>query len=529
MNDLSRRYLTNFDTSKLPCRNTSCLVVGGGIAGLMAAWNISQAGQDVILVVKGKLNDSNSNKAQGGIAAAVGADDSAELHVADTLVAGAGLCDEEIVKIVVEEGQKEIKRLIKLGVEFDKNGNTLSLGREGCHSRSRILHANGDSTGAQIVSVMVELLKQAENVTILEEYFSIDLLVEENVCQGMLVLNQYNNQEVIWAKAIVLSTGGLGQLYNNTTNPAGATADGIAMAYRAGAVVMDMEFVQFHPTAMAVDGLPNFLISEAVRGEGAILRNAEGERFMTKYHSMAELAPRDIVARAIVNEMNKTKKKYVLLDLSTIGSEKILQRFPMINKTCLEYGIDITKEAIPVAPAAHYMMGGVRTNQWGQTNIKRLYCIGESACTGLHGANRLASNSLLEGLVFGKKIVQKLLSTKTKELIEHNFGSHELNIKKKINVQENLAELKSVMSTRVGIIRDIEALNKGQKFFVSQNEILKDFCCMTPLEMETINMIVVGELICRAAIMRAESRGGHFRQDCPKQSPFWQHHILQHK
>lgn len=529
MNDLSRRYLTNFDTSKLPARTTGCLVVGGGIAGLMAAWNISQTGQDVTLVVKGKLNDSNSNKAQGGIAAAVGSDDSAELHVADTLVAGAGLCDEEIVKIVVEEGQKEIKRLMKLGVEFDKVGNVLSLGREGCHSRSRILHANGDSTGAEIVRAMIELLQQTPNVTILEEYFSIDLLVEENVCYGMLVLDANNNQEVIWAKAIVLSTGGVGQLYNNTTNPAGATADGVAMAYRAGAVVMDMEFVQFHPTAMAIEGLPNFLISEAVRGEGAILRNTDGERFMTKYHSMAELAPRDIVARAIVNEMNKTKQNHVLLDLSTIGSEKILKRFPMINKTCLQYGVDITKEAIPVAPAAHYMMGGVRTNQWGQTNIKRLYCIGEAACTGLHGANRLASNSLLEGLVFGKKIIHKLLSSKTKDMTEFNFGSHGLSIKNKLNLQDNLFELKGVMSNRVGIIRDIETLNKAQKFFVNQNEILKDFCCATPLEMETINMIIVGELICRAAIMRAESRGGHFRQDCPKQSAFWEHHILQHK
>ncbi|RYD02836.1 hypothetical protein N752_22745 [Desulforamulus aquiferis] len=405
---LSSKYLVNFDSAELPQEEAEYLIIGGGIAGLFTAWAAAQAGARVTLVTKRSIAESNTDRAQGGIAAALGQHDSPELHLQDTLIAGAGLCDQDAVRILVTEGPERVKELIDMGASFDRSGNQLCFTREGCHSQDRILHAQGDATGAEILRTLSQKVVAIPNVDVVENMYVIDLLVKNNTCYGALGMDQVTGKfKIFRGRIVVLATGGSGRLYNYTTNPEVATADGIALAYRAGAEVMDMEFIQFHPTSLVLPGAPRFLISEAVRGEGALLRNARGERFMPQYHGMAELAPRDIVSRAILSEMAKTGADSVFLDVTHIAPDKIRERFPTITTTCSKYGLDITKELIPVAPAAHYMMGGVKTDLWGETSISRLFSCGEASCLAVHGANRLASNSLLDGLVFGGRIVQR--------------------------------------------------------------------------------------------------------------------------
>lgn len=403
-----QRYLMNFDTRRLPRYEADALVIGSGVAGLTAAWHLARAGKSVLLAVRDTLFDSNTNKAQGGIAASFGSDDNPELHLADTLVAGAGLTDRDIARLVVTEGPEDIRLLAAHGAEFDRTADgRLALGREGCHCRHRIVHAHGDATGAEVARALNAMVAQEARVRPLEHCYVVDLLVHEGCVYGATALLD-GKKVVLRARATVLATGGTGRLFSKTTNPEGATGSGLAMAWRAGAEVMDMEFVQFHPTALALDGCPNFLISEAVRGAGAVLRNGKGERFMPKYHPMAELAPRDVVARCIFKEMQESGMDHAFLDAT--GIEGAAQKFPMIAETCRQYGVDIEHDFIPIAPAAHYMMGGVHTDAHGRTNLSGLYACGEAACTGLQGANRLASNSLLEGLVFGRRVAEDIVA-----------------------------------------------------------------------------------------------------------------------
>lgn len=525
-----QRYLMNFDTKSLPERSADCLVVGSGVAGLVTAWHAASAGLNVILMVKESLADSNTNKAQGGIAAVFGEDDSPDLHVADTLVAGAGLCDEDIVRLAVEEGRAEVAHLMELGAVFDTDAAGLCLGREGCHSRNRILHAKGDATGAEVVRALVAAIADIQNITILEHTYLVDLLVEQGNCYGGLAFREGDCRlEVIRAGAVVLATGGLGRLFMHTTNPEGAKGNGIGAAYRAGAAVMDMEFVQFHPTSLVLAGAPNFLISEAVRGAGGVLRNAKGERFMPRYHALADLAPRDIVARAIYNEMKLAGADSVFLDVSTIGEAEIQAHFPMITATCKTYGLDITKELIPVAPAAHYMMGGVQVNRDGESAVKQLFACGEVACTGLHGANRLASNSLLEGLAFGKRIASVIGQRKEAANLALQWENSALAAPtpNAPPPAAQIAALAAMMNHHLGLIREQIGLETAQRILREKIASVRGQAATSVEALEYRNMLSVCRLITLAALMRTESRGGHYRSDYPESLPMWQQHIIQ--
>ncbi len=383
---------------------TDFLVIGAGVAGLRAAIELASAGR-VLVLAKKEVTDSNTQYAQGGIAAALSDEDEVSLHLQDTLVAGDGLCSQEAVKTLVEEGPERIDELIAWGTHFDRKGTKLVFGREGAHSRNRILHAQGDSTGREILRALYAKAQTLKNISVREFEFTTELLLEEGHVIGVSLISEKGLPEQVTCSAVLLATGGMGQLYRNTTNPDVATGDGVAMAHRAGAEISDMEFIQFHPTALYVKKAPRFLLSEALRGEGAYLRNIELDRFMGKYHPLAELAPRDVVARAIMHEMevSHAKDAFVYLDLTHLNAEHVQKRFPRIYSTCLQYNVDITEDLIPIRPAAHYSMGGVRTDLNGKTSLTGLYAAGEAAATGVHGANRLASNSLLEGLVYGAR------------------------------------------------------------------------------------------------------------------------------
>ena len=403
---MTPHYLFSLELDQLPTLESDFLIVGSGIAGLFAAYKAGKLGS-VLVVTKQRAEDSNTEMAQGGIAAAVDENDSPVLHLEDTLDAGAGLCDAGAVEILVTEGPLRVMELVELGVRFDREGSAWDLGREGAHRRRRILHAS-DATGGEVARALIRECRSDRNITLREGCYLVDFLRHPHSghCVGALMLDSKSGGFVVCrAPVVIVATGGAGQLYRNTTNPSVATGDGAAAAYRAGAELMDMEFVQFHPTALAMSNAPHFLISEAVRGEGALLRNVRGERFMPRYHQMAELAPRDVVTRAIIREMQETQANHVLLDISQFEPDRFQARFPNISSTCRKFGLDLDKGYIPVAPATHYIMGGIRTGSDGETNTPGLYACGEVACSGVHGANRLASNSLLEGLVFGARAV----------------------------------------------------------------------------------------------------------------------------
>src|SRR3990172_7130856 len=377
------------------------LILGSGIAGMRAAIELAREGH-VLVLSKGELYESSTEYAQGGIAAALGDDDEVSLHLHDTLQAGDGLCCEEAVRLLVEEGPRLIHELIEWGMQFDRAGTKLAFTREGAHSRYRVLHADGDSTGREILRALMAKAKSLPAIQVQPYSFALDLLVEDGAVRGVEYLEEKTSTSgKVYATAVLLATGGLGQVYKETTNPAVACGDGMAMAWRAGALLSDMEFIQFHPTALCVKGAPRFLLSEALRGEGAQLRNVDLERFMPRYHEGAEVAPRDVVSRAIVTEMHKCQSESVYLDLTALDPDHVKKRFPRICSTCLEYNLDITTDLVPVRPAAHYAMGGVGTDLNGATSLRGLYAAGEVAATGVHGANRLASNSLLEGLGYG--------------------------------------------------------------------------------------------------------------------------------
>jgi L-aspartate oxidase len=384
--------------------DTDFIVIGSGIAGLRASIALAESGGRVTVLTKDKASESNTEYAQGGVAVVLSDDDDVELHEEDTLTAGAGLCDEPAVEILVSEGTRYVKQLIDWGTEFDRDGGKLVFTKEAAHSRRRIIHAHGDSTGAELVRSLIARARQERTINLLPFSNTESLIVTDGRCVGVRFLDPIlRAPREIFARAVILCTGGAGQLYQHTTNPPVATGDGMAMAYFAGAEMADMEFIQFHPTALNLEGAPRFLLSEAMRGEGGVLRNASGERFMDRYDERAELAPRDIVSRSLVAEMRRTGSRSVFLDMTALEGEFLIQRFPKIYETCKHFGLDITKDQIPVSPASHYCMGGIRTDLWGRSTVLGLYAAGEVACTGVHGANRLASNSLLEGLVFGAR------------------------------------------------------------------------------------------------------------------------------
>lgn len=524
------QVLKNVDFREIIATETEYLIIGGGIAGLYAAWSAYKTGAKVTVITKLSITDSNTDKAQGGIAAAIGKHDSPAIHMSDTLVAGAGLCNASAVKMLVTEGVDRIKDLIKLGVTFDRAGDEIALAREGCHSQARVLHANGDTTGAEIIRGLRQKIAEVPEIEIIEYQCLVDLLVEDNRCYGALVFDSKTQvMRIFNSNIVVLATGGAGQLYKHTTNPEVATADGIGAAWRAGADIVDMEFVQFHPTALALPGVPCFLISEAMRGEGAVLKNMNNEIFMPAYHEMAELAPRDVVTKAIFNEMMKTGGDHVLLDITHLDPQLIKTRFPMITATCSKYGLDITQELIPVAPAAHYMMGGVKINMWGETSIEGLFCCGESSCLGVHGANRLASNSLLEGLVIGARIAQRyiaLVQGKKKE--RRPFIINKAQTGKLCDYEKLRSELQFIMDQKVGPSRSAAGLSQAISWFEQWDDVVHGEV-QNVMEVEVRNMLTVGKLIAEAAALRLESRGGHFRQDYPEPLPGWCKHILHKK
>jgi L-aspartate oxidase len=526
------QYLVDFDLSALPMVETDVLVIGSGIAGLFTAIKASEQ-RSVLMITKKSLLESNTRYAQGGIAAVIAEDDSPAYHLQDTLVAGAGLCRSEAVEALVNEGPDGVKELIRLGTLFDLENGELALTQEGAHSHRRILHANGDATGYEIVRALAAQANEHPGIEVWDEHFVIDLITEQGECIGALVQKADGSQVFVKAEATVLCSGGAGQLYRYTTNPEVATADGVAMAYRAGAVVRDMEFIQFHPTSLCYPGAPRFLVSEAVRGEGAYLRNVKGERFMEWYHAQLELAPRDIVARAIVSEMESTNSTFVYLDITHEPAEMIKHRFPTIYETCMRYGLDMTTDWIPVAPAAHYMMGGVKTDLSGESSIGRLFACGEVSSTGVHGANRLASNSLSEAIVFGRRIVDRIQSLPPLAPIQTTIPASTSFRRGRQEEQKPVSErrlrLQKMMVRQVGLRRNganlqgaMEKLQQELQFF-DQKFTHKE-------EMEYANLLTCAWLVTTGALHREESRGAHYREDFPQRDDaVWQKHSLQQR
>ena len=508
----------------------SAIIIGSGISGLYAALKIEQQTHltdGILLITKSKLGESNSMYAQGGMVGVLkeNQSDSTTSHISDTIKAGAGLSELNTVKFISENSDKVVKDLLNFGVEFDKDeNNNFAFTLEAAHSVRRVLHSGGDATGRKIEEALVKKVYENSNIDIYEESVAVELLVNiANECKGVIVFNNITKEyEVIYSSAIILATGGIGQLYKYTTNPIGATGDGMALAFNAGSVMQDMEFVQFHPTALAIDGDENrFLISEAVRGEGAKLVDSDGIEFMYRYHEKRELAPRDIVTRANYNEMMSKKLDNVYLNATCINTETLAKRFPTISKKCMDNGIDISKDFIPVAPAAHYMMGGIKTNINGETSIKGLYAIGEVSSTGLHGGNRLASNSLLECVVCAYEVADylktieltppKQIDVCIKDIIEKY--SDEIYLEE-IDVTSMKRELQNIMWDGAGIFRSEEtlmnALNEVEKLKAAFHRTNK---CISKSEYEFRNMLTVAEMVIISALKRKESRGAHYRTD----------------
>jgi L-aspartate oxidase len=504
---------------------TDFIVIGSGIAGLRAAIELAASGARVTVLTKDRTGESNTEYAQGGIAVVLSDDDRAELHEEDTLYAGDGLCDIEAVRTLVTDGTKYIRELIDWGTEFDREGGKLVFTQEAAHSRRRILHANGDSTGKEVARSLIARAGREKNISVMPFAATESLIVSEGRCCGVTFLDPVlHAPRELFGRAVILATGGGGQLYLHTTNPSVATGDGMAMSYFAGAEVSDIEFVQFHPTVLNLAGAPRFLLSEAMRGEGGLLKNQAGERFMERYHELKELAPRDVVSRAIVAEMNRTGTRTVYLDMSAHDEKFLAERFPNIYKTCLNYGLNIAKDLLPISPAVHYFMGGVRTDLDGRTTLPGLYAAGEVACTGAQGANRLASNSLLEGLVFGARAGKAALENMKSQVPNpgpESFASPSGigNLKRGISTAVS-KRVKRVMWERVGILREEKSLKKALREFEQISE--------APLSTASRNFVTLAKLITTAALWREESRGGHFRTDFPhRDDTHWQVHSVQ--
>ncbi len=555
-----RRYLVDFEYNNIKKEHHDAIIIGSGIAGVYTALEISPEA-DIAILTKETIDISNSVLAQGGIAVSLDKKDSPELHLKDTLYAGGGLCDEESVWVLVNEAAGNIHRLCDFGVNFDKKDThdeketqELSLTREAAHSMNRIIHA-GDTTGKEVCDKLISVVKTRENIRIFENTFVIDLLTENGKCKGVLICDENGgDMRLMLSDIVICATGGYGQLYSNTTNPEVATGDGISMAYRAGAELTDLEFIQFHPTVLYHPDNKSFLISEAVRGEGALLKNSEGGRFMPEYHQLAELAPRDVVSRAIFKEMKRTGTTNVYLDISFKGKEYLENRFPNIYKTCLSYGIDITKDLIPVAPAEHYCMGGIKADTQGRTNIDGFFACGECASNGIHGANRLASNSLLEGLVFGRIIalhVDEMLKigkadqvgvrvkdgsqvqTAGNEAPENKSGYIVTYDSEKIKIKRDIQQ---EMTKNVGIIRSREGLEKALGKIKSLTALMKDSTnnsinnTKDLNDYELRNILLLSRLVVESALEREESRGAHYRADfSEKDDVNWKRHIIKRR
>jgi L-aspartate oxidase len=524
------RYLIDYDSDSFEKEAYDVVIIGSGIAGVYTALEIPDHFR-VAILTKESIDISNSVLAQGGIAVSLDKGDSPELHLKDTLYAGAGLCDEESVWVLVNEAAANIECLCKYGVNFDRKGQgELSLTREGAHSKNRIIHA-GDTTGKEVCDKLISVVKTRSNISIMERTFAIDLLTQENAAKGILAYDEDRNQLKMYASsAVVCATGGFGQLYAYTTNPEVATGDGVALAYRAGAELMDMEFIQFHPTVLFHPDNKTFLISEAVRGEGAILRNIHGERFMPQYHELKELAPRDVVSRAIFEEMSRTGATHVYLDITFKSREHLESRFPNIFKTCLGYGIDISTDFIPVAPAEHYCMGGVRADVNGTTNISGFFACGEAACNGIHGANRLASNSLLEGLVFGHKIgclIGSFIENRRDASTELPFLNKTVRKRKDIDRESMKKDIQKLMTGNVGIIRNKEKLLYAREKLQDYQTVLGDMLNEDIKDYELQNMLLLCVLVVDGALEREESRGAHYRSDFNKPDDVnWKRNIV---
>ncbi len=485
------------------------MIIGSGVAGLRAAIELAPHGK-VLVATKDIMEESSTEYAQGGVAVAISDEDEVGIHYEDTIRAGDGLCDEKAVSILVEEGPARITELIEWGAEFDRTGTKLDFTLEAAHSRKRILHAQGDSTGKEIEKVLINKVSSFENIQRFPFSLAIDLIIEEGQCRGALVYRKKETYHIL-SRATVLATGGAGQIFSRTTNPPVATSDGMAIALRAGAILRDMEFVQFHPTALYFPGAPQFLLSEAMRGEGGLLRNVYGELFMKGYHPDAELAPRDVVSRSIISEMVKTGSSHVYLDLTHLDAGFIKKRFPRIYRTCLKYDVDITKGRIPVSPAAHYMMGGIRTDIEGRSGIEGLYASGEVTCTGVHGANRLASNSLLEGLVFGARSGRSA-SQSGVTLPGTYRASPETGTTEIQDYDEIRTGIRRIMWEKVGIIRCEESLTMARSQLQQYIHIL-DGDYRSRRELELKNMLQTSLVITEAALRRECSIGAHYRSD----------------
>jgi L-aspartate oxidase len=498
-----------------PHIHTDFIVVGAGVAGLRAAIELAPAGR-VLIIAKDSLRESSSEYAQGGIAVALNDDDEVELHEQDTIVAGDGLCDPEAVRTLVEEAPAAIEQLIDWGTAFDREGTRLLFAREGAHSRNRVLHAHGDSTGREIARTLRRKAASLENISFQSFSAVTDLLLHEGEVAGVLALDSANQSTVrIQARAVLLATGGLGRVFENTTNPDVATGDGVACAFRAGATVEDIEFVQFHPTALFVPGAPRFLLSEALRGEGAYLRNTAGERFMERYHPLKELAPRDVVSRSIVLELRASGEASAFLDMTHLPAGFIRNRFPRIYDTCLTYGVDLETTLAPVRPAAHYAMGGVETGLDGRTTLPGLFAAGEAACTGVHGANRLASNSLLEGVVFGARAGRAMTASRT---LPAGVATPPASLFPAIAERD----LRAIAWNSCGVLRSGPELAAASKRLEARR--FESLPAPGRAAFELRNMHQVASLIALAALAREESRGGHYRTDFPsKSAPFEKH------
>ena len=527
---LTHRYLVRFHPRRVPHVFTDVLIIGAGIAGLRAAMELAPH-QQAVVISKDQLAISNSAWAQGGIAGVLDPVDDFANHVADTLAAGKGLCDRDIVDLVIHDAPERIQELIDWGAIFDMHNGELDLAQEGGHSHRRVAHALGDATGKEVMRALITRARSLENCDFWEQTFVIDLLTEEGRCRGALVWNRSHGKTLVWAKQTILATGGAGQIYRETTNPPIATADGHAVAYRAGAELRDMEFMQFHPTVLYIAGSSRHLISEAVRGEGAYLRDVHGVRFMEEYSPQKELAPRDVVSQAIVTQMEKTRHPCVYLDLTHLPADLVRQRFPHIGKVCSEFGLDLTRDPIPVRPGAHYMIGGATVDPFGRTTVPSLWAAGEVTSSGLHGANRLASNSLLEGLVFGLRCGRGASQAAAELPDSYTAGPlvSEFTVPPGDDKELNLVDLRnslgSEMWREVGIRREQQGLDSAEKQveFWDRYVSARDFS--GPQGWELQNMLLVSRLIIAAARQRRESRGTHLRIDYPQTDPAQAVHI----
>ncbi|MDO4575583.1 MAG: L-aspartate oxidase [Planctomycetia bacterium] len=531
MNISCPRYLVSFDVRALPHFFTDVLIVGTGLGGLRAALAVSRSQSVTVLTKADDILLSNSDRAQGGIASVLDPTDKFEKHIQDTLIAGGNLCNLDVVTRVITEGPKRIAEMIRMGTHFDLHQDgSLDLGREGGHCMNRVAHAQGDATGHELVRAVVEQTKTAPNVRVERNAYVIDLLLSDGRCVGALVETKRYGRIVYWAKQTILATGGIGQLYRETTNSAIATGDGMGVALRAGAKLRDMEFIQFHPTVLYVAGSSRHLITEAIRGEGAYLVDRNGYRFMPEYDPRAELAPRDIVSRSIVAQLEKTNSPTAFLTLAHKDPDKIRARFPGIAAFCAQFGIDITKDRIPVRPGAHYMMGGICVDTFGRTTVPGLWAVGEVTSSGLHGANRLASNSLLEALVYGVAAGEGASVAASKITDESLYRVRPISstLPKKqtpLNLADMTNSLKSLMWRHAGVKRNRELLDDG----LEQLDQWRRYTLSGEMDntegWELQNMLMVSELLMQAALLREETRGGHTRTDFPEMRDEWHHHI----